>query len=363
MQYVIIINIFVVVLAYFSKYNYTKSLFKVAFLIIFLTTALRFNFGTDYMNYYKAFNIVKQSYSITSINFIYFDYERAWLILNYISKPIGFFGFIIILSAFLCYTYYALIKKYVAPKYYWLAIFIYVFTFDIMWIQFSALRQALAIAIFIHSVKYLNETENPVLYVLLIIIAGMFHTSAYFMLSFVIFKLKKIRESKIIGVVILTIFFGMMFYGTTYLPKFIEFTSFVSGERYIDLFDSELYISSVKITLIGSIAWSSLLFVLLYYSRFQQKNKKVFYYIASLYSLVYVLSQLVWLSDRIGYYFIALSTIVYPMIIQQEKRFFIRISLVGFFISFILYRFTTFFKLDWVISGYSEYNTIISEIF
>ena len=360
MQTVIIINILVVVLAYFSKNKQTRSLFKVAFLIIFLLTSLRFNFGTDYINYYKTFNIVNQSFSITSINFGYFDLERAWIILNYIFKPIGFFGFIIVLSAFLCYTYYALIKKYVDPKYYWLAIFIYVFTFDIMLVQFSAIRQALAIAIFIHSVKYLNEKRNRVLYILLIIIAGMFHTSAYFMLPFVVFTFKKIRESKIIGVVILTVFFGLMFFGNRYLSQLIEISSFLSGERYLVRFASEV---SSKITLIGSIAWSSLLFILLYYSRFQQKNRKIFFYIASLHSLVYVITPVVFLSGRIGYYFIALSTIVYPLIIQQEKRFFIRIGLIGVFITFILYRLTIFFKLDWVITGYSEYHTIFSEIF
>ena len=229
-----------------------------------------------------------------------------------------------------------------------------------MWIQFSAIRQALAIAIFIHSVKYLHEKENTARYILLIIIAGMFHISAYFMLPFLTFKIEKIRESNMTKMLIFTIFFVILFYGYTYLPQFIEFTSFLSGERYLDLFSEEI---DFKTTIIGSIAWSFLLSIILYYSKFQQEQKKIYFYIVSLYCMVYVFTPLVWLADRVGYYFIALSIIVFPLIIKQEKRIPIRNSLIVTFISFILYRLNVMFKLDWVINGYSEYNTIFPEIF
>ena len=360
MQIVIAINIFVVILAYLSQYNKSKSFFNLAFLIIFLTTAFRFNFGTDYANYHEIYNTIRQSNFINLISYDKLNIERGWGVLNYILKPIGFFGLIIVISAFLCYTYYSLIKKYVEPKYYWLAIFTYVFTFDIMWIQFSAIRQALAIAIFVHSVRYLNEKENTARYILLIIIAGMVHSSAYFMLPFLILKIEKIRENKKTQALIYAIFFGVMFYGKTYLSQLMELSSFVSGERYLGLFTTE---TNFITTITGSIAWSFLLFIILYYSKFQQKQKKIYFYIVSLYCLVYVFTPLVWLADRIGYYFIVFSIVVFPLIIKQEKRIFIRNSLLVTFISFILYRLTMILKLDWVIYGYSKYNTIFPEIF
>lgn len=360
MQTVIILNILVVVLAYIAKYKNTRLLFEVAFFIVFLFTALRFNFGTDYSSYYQTFNIISQSSNITSINFDYLDLEPAWAILNYIFKPIGFYGFIIVLSAFLCFTYYSLIKKYVDPKYFWLAIFIYVFTSDIMWIQFSAIRQALSIAIFIHSIKYLNEKKNPVLYILLIILAGLFHTSAYFMLPFVIFASEKIKESKLIGILILVAFWGLLFFGEMYLNQLIVLTSFISDDRYTSRFNREIDVST---TLIGSIAWGTLLFIVINYSKNHPQNKKNLFYFAALYCMVYVLSPLVWLAGRMGYYFAAFSIIAYPLIIQQEKRLLIRIGLLGVFVIFIFYRLAAFFKLDWVIKGYSEYHTIFLEVF
>jgi len=360
MQTVIILNIIVVILAYFARYKNTRFLFEVSFIIVFLFTALRFNFGTDYPNYNQIFKVVSQSYNITSIDFDNLLLEPAWAILNYIFEPIGFFGFIIVLSAFLCHTYYSLIKKHIDPKYYWLGIFIYVFTSDIMWIQFSAIRQALSVAIFIHSINFLYKKNNPIIFILLNLLGGLFHSSAFFMLPFVFFSFKKIKESKIIGIAILTVFLSFMFLGKTYLSQFIEISSLFTGDRYLSRFEVE---ATSKISLIGSIAWGILLVIVLYYSRLQQKNKKIFFYTASLYNMVYVLAPLFYLADRIGYYFAAFSVIVYPIIIQNEKRLLIRNGLVFIFLFFIIYRLNLFLKLIWVINGYSEYHTIFSETF
>jgi hypothetical protein len=78
--------------------------------------------------------------------------------------------------------------------------------------------------------------------------------------------------------------------------------------------------------------------------------------------MVYVLSPLIYLADRMGYYFVVFTIIVYPLIVMQEKRVFIRASLIIVFVSFTLYRLKAFFNLDWVINGYSEYSTIFPEI-
>lgn len=359
MQTVIILNILVIIIAYFARYRKTRFLFEISFFIIFLFTALRFNFGTDYEGYLESFNYIIKSHSIRSINFNSFLFEPAWAVLNYIFKPIGFFGFIIVLSAFICYTYYFIIKKYVDPKYYWFAIFIYVFSFDIMWIQFSALRQALAIAIFIHSVKYLNEKRNPVIYILLNLLGASFHTSAYFMLPLVIFSFKKIRNSKLLGIIILAIFWGILLEGHKLIPKLMELTAYISKDSYISKFEREI---STSITLIGSLIWGTLLMIIIYYSKYQKDEAKNLFYLSALYTLVYVFTPLVWLADRMGYYFAPFNIVVYPLIIYYEKRKFIKIGLIIFFIIFTLNRFIAFSKLDWVIDGYSQYKTILSTL-
>lgn len=360
MQTIIILNILVVLLAYFARYKNTRFLFEWAFFTIFLFTALRFEFGTDYSGYYKLFNTISFFSGINFIDYNQFRFEPGWLILNYIFKPIGFFGFIVVLSAFICYTYYSLIKKYVDPKYYWMAIFIYVFSSDIMWIQFSAIRQALSIAIFIHSVKFLNEKRKPVVFIAMNLFGGLFHSSAYFMIPLVVFSFKRIKKSKITGLILLAAFWGLLFFGDMYLSQIMELTSFISGDRYTSRFAFEIDTST---TIIGSIAWGTLLVIVIYYSRYQQEDKKNLFYLTALYSMVYVLAPLVWLAGRMGYYFAAFSIIVYPLIMQHEKNKIVKIGIFTIFAFFLLNRLTNFFELKWVIDGYSKYQTIFSEIF
>jgi hypothetical protein len=357
MQTVIVLSSFAVLLAYLSKYKNAKFLFEIAFLVIFILTAFRFNFGTDYPSYYQDFVSISKYSSLKDIVFELYSSEPAWVVLNFIFKPIGFFGFIIVLTAFLCYTYYSLIKKYVPPNYYWFAIFIFTFSSDIMWIQFSALRQALSIAIFVHSVKYLSEKNRPVLYVLLNLLGGLFHSSAYFMIPLVVFSHKKIRNSKIVGILIITVFWALLLVGEKYLNQMAMLTELLTGERYTNRLERETTSST---TLIGSFVWSSILMIVIYYVRKQSENVKNVFYLTSLHSMVYVLSPLIFLSGRMGYYFAVFSVITYPLILQSERNKIIKFGIYVIYIIFIIYRLFNFFELEWVVNGYSDYKTIFT---
>lgn len=357
MYAIIVLNIVAIFLAFLSKYRNSRFLFEFSFLLIFLFTAFRYNFGTDYSSYELSFNQISRFQNIGLIQYSQFSFEPSWTFLNYLFKPLGFSGFIIVLSAFICYTYYNLIKKYIYPQYYWLAVFIYVFSFDIMWIQISAIRQAFSISIFIHSIKYLNEKKNPIYYVLLNLFGGLFHSSAYFMLPLVIFSFDRIRNNKLTGIIILAVFWIVLFFGSMFLSNMIEITSFISGDRYLSRFEREIDVST---TLIGSIVWGALLAIVIYYTNLQKSINKVFFYITSLHSLVYVFAPLVWLADRMGYYFAVFSVISYPLIMQYEKNKLKKIVIISLFSVFLLYRFSNFLKLEWVIDGYATYSTIFN---
>lgn len=360
MEIIILLNIIVIILAYLSQFKKYQRLFDVSFLIIFLFTALRFNFGTDYINYHATFVRISDFNSITNIDFQLFNFEPSWAILNYIFKPFGFFVFIFFLSAFLCYTYYYLIRKHVSPDYYWLAMLIYVFSIDIMWIQFSALRQALAIAIFIHSIEYITEKKRPIIYIIMNIIGSLFHSSALFMLPLVIFSIDKIKKSKYTGFLIIILFWSLLIFGEMLIYQIIGITSVISGDKYQYTYSYE---NKPSITLIGSIAWGTLLFIIIYYSRIQKDNIKNLFYISSLHNMVYVVAPLVWLTDRMGFYFAVLNIIVFPYIMQSEKNRKIKLIILIIYFLFLMNRFYSFLKQDWFIAGYSDYSTILPEIF
>lgn len=355
---VIVINVFVELLAYLSKYKNTRIFFKVAFIIIFFYTAFRYGFGRDYYNYLNNFNELYNYSVINTINFDSFRSEPAWVILTFLFKPIGFYGFIIVLTAFFCYTYYSFIKKYVVPKYYWFSVFVYAFSFNIMWIQLSAIRQALSIAIFLLSIKFLNEKRNPLKFLALILLAGLFHTSAFLLIPLVVFSFERVKKSNKIGIYIFAVFLILLIFGESLRSNLITITEFFTGNRYISRFNVE---TTVSTTLIGSVFWLTQLLIVLYYARFQSPNTKLLFYLNSFFFLTYVLSPLVWLSGRMGYYFAPFSIVVYPKIILYEKNNIVRYSIFAFLSLSIIYQLYSAFNNDWIYSGFSNYITILSQ--
>lgn len=357
MQTILLLSSLAVFISFFARFKQTKHALELSFLIIFLFTALRYNYGTDYLSYFNIFEEAIEYSSIFSIEFDNFNSEPFWIIICYLFKPIGFYGMIMVITAFFCYTYYSLIVKYVPQKYFWLAVFIYVFFYNIMLIQFSAIRQGLSIAIFINSLKYLVDNKKPTKYIFSILIAGFIHSSAFFMLVFVIFFIPKVQKSKSIGYFILLSFFILLLFGQliyNYIPQFlIVFT----GDRYIGWFESDI---DSMTTIQGSILWTVLIFIVIIYSRFQSDTIKILFYLCSIFFLVYPLTVLAFLSDRMGYYFAPLCIVVFPYILTTEKNKIRRALLLGFFLIFVLYNFFKFFTLDYVIEGYSNYQTIFS---
>jgi hypothetical protein len=226
-----------------------------------------------------------------------------------------------------------------------------------MWIQFSAIRQALSIAIFINSITYLHDKRSPVKFIGLNLIGGLFHTSAFLTLPAVLFSFKKIKKSNIVSIIIFILFFGILLFGEKLMPQLIEITTFFTGDRYLSRFNVETEVST---TIIGSIFWALQLSIVLFYARKQPESRKLLFYFCSLSYLIYVLSPLVWLSGRVGYYFFPFSMVVYPLIVQQEKNKLIKYGVAVFFIFAVLYNLTSSLTLDWVIEGYSEYQTIFA---
>ena len=151
MSFIVTTNIIIIFLGYLSKSRKLSYLYELSFIMIFMITAFRFDFGTDYLNYYHMFYQISSSSNL--IDLIYtFNLEYGWLLLNYLFKELGFFTLIVFISGYLTFVYYYLIKRYVHRHYYWLALFIYLFYSDIMLIQLSALRQAISISLFMISI-------------------------------------------------------------------------------------------------------------------------------------------------------------------------------------------------------------------
>ena len=84
MQTIIFLNILVIFISYFARYKHVKYALELAFLIIYLFTALRYNYGTDYSHYHEIFNDIAAYRNIFSINQANFAVEYGWMIVCYV---------------------------------------------------------------------------------------------------------------------------------------------------------------------------------------------------------------------------------------------------------------------------------------
>ena len=200
---VAILNIFVVFFAYQARHKRTEFFLKVSFGLIFLFLALRYNYGNDYSAYLKGFLEVNR---VETIDYFdkYWHFDPGWIFLCRIFGPFGFFAMMAVLALFNCFVYYRFIRKYVPPAYYWFAVFFYVFNPYFMLVHSSAMRQSLAISLFIFSIDYIYK-KDALRYFLCIGLAALFHTSALVLLPIYLLGVFDWKINKITAVSIFSL--------------------------------------------------------------------------------------------------------------------------------------------------------------
>lgn len=165
-----VLSILLVGIFYRNKYSLALS-----FLILTVFFAIRYEFGPDYPEYLRHFYL---SIDGDLQDALYYDrFEDGWVILCRLCKPIGFFGMVIVLTVFENLVLYYLFKKYVPPKWYWLALFCYLFSTTLCLTGLSMMRQFLAMCVCLLAFD-LAVRKKIIFSLALVFLAGQFHTSA-----------------------------------------------------------------------------------------------------------------------------------------------------------------------------------------
>ena len=131
------LNIIVVSMAYFARIEKYRYLLAWAFALLAIVLGIRYGYGNDFFSYKYMFD-----HGYPEQGFIE-DVEPGWLLLNILFKPLGFSAMVFFLTCIEHLMIYDLIRRYVSPNYYWLALFIYLFNPWFMLIGLSMMRQFL----------------------------------------------------------------------------------------------------------------------------------------------------------------------------------------------------------------------------
>ena len=350
---VIILGILSVFFAFLAQKKKLRFGLKVSFLLIFTFLALRYNYGSDYMTYYKDFFVIN---SYPSINFFdkSFHYEAGWLFLCRVFSPFGFFSLVIVLAAFNCIVYYWFIKKYVPTKYYWLAVFLYVFTPGFMLVQASAMRQSIAIALFLISVPYIFK-KKPIHYFVLIGIAYLFHASALILIPIYFIGIFNWKINTKMGFVIFLLFLFLFTYGNLLLTQFNNLLS-LYFQQYETYSGTGADINSG----LGVIFLSIIMIFLIFYSHFQNKEVDILFKLAILGFMFIPAGLQISMFSRIGMYFTPVTIAVYPSVVMKINKILLKRLFSFFIILFTLYTFIMFLTTGVFAEGFKSYQTIFS---
>ncbi|HLQ96194.1 MAG TPA: EpsG family protein [Pseudogracilibacillus sp.] len=167
---------------YFWKINivYYRFYIVISLLIPSIFVGLRYKVGTDYETYVIIYNKVNQ---LTYIEFLNTNnYEVGFFTLEKLSHWVGDVQFLFFLSSFLTllFLYFAL-KQYIGKLSITLGYILYIFT--VFPDSLNAVRQQLAIAIIVFSLKYIFE-KKLIKFIIYVFLASTFHITAIIVIPF-----------------------------------------------------------------------------------------------------------------------------------------------------------------------------------
>ncbi len=188
-----IIFLYLITSQFKSKAKGRHVFFVITCLLVILFQGFRsFNVGTDLASYLPSFQRMGQS---DFTNLTYLNYEAGYVVLNKILFRIGLDtrGFLIAISAIIQVPIFYTISRYSENP---LLSVLWYFSFGNFLMTFSGLRQSIAMALCFAGYVFIKN-KNVFLYLLIILFASTFHTSALFCLLlyplyFVNFDKKKI---------------------------------------------------------------------------------------------------------------------------------------------------------------------------
>lgn len=353
----IILGLFSVLFAYLAKYKNTQWGLKFSFTLIFLFLALRYNFGNDYKTYLDAFIEISKYDDISLYDNIQ-GFEIGWVYSNWLFRPFGFFAMTAVLALFNCVVYYHFIKKYVPVRYYWLAIFIYIFYPEFMLIHSSAMRQSIAIMLFLFSLDYLYK-KDAIRYFLCVGFASLFHFSAIILFPVYLLGISNWKINKISGIILVatfvSLFVSLSLYPDALLSPYMKQFINIYFEKYATYEDA-----GVLSTGLGYLYALAMLILILYFERLQNRENALVFKLAIIGFILMPLNMLIVLFGRLGMYFAPATLIAYPIIFKNLKRPPIKVMYLTILLVFISYKFFQFFYSDIYKDYYGTYQTIFS---
>lgn len=308
--------------------NRRKWLFYILVLlppILFAT--IRYNIGTDYESYWYYY--IGNNYSS--------EYEPLFQLINYISRYIfhDFYG-VLLICAILTYGFIlaSLIKLKEDVS---IAIGLWVYYCYYYVASFNVMRQMLAVSIVLYATILLSENKK-IKFIILVIIASMFHSSAVLAFAFLLLNGALKVKSKYWMVLLYIGTIGLMFGGGYLLNSLSsilgEYSKYITNTNSIISFSYML--DKLPTFLIIAIP------IIIYLKYYRNDSKYDLFCVCGLFSAVILIMgyHFNWF-QRVMYYFDIMQVPIVAIIVKRVKlvqnRVIVKILVIGFYLFYFWY--------------------------
>ncbi len=324
----------------------------ISFGILIVFAILRYDFGNDYMNYYKFFKEIKAGSSA-------FANEPMFPLLVKLCP--NYYIFIAVTSIFTIIPIYYLIKNYVVDNYKGLAVLIYCINPYLFLLSLSSIRQMLALSFFIIAIHY-SKKHKIIPYLIFIFLASMCHMSAIILFPlYLIANDNKVNRIQVIAVVMLLL---ILLFGNDAFERLLQY-----GLNFFDNINYNVYSTrggnTLRATLLSAI-W--FIYIAININKLSG-NTLMFAKLSLVCSIFGMLAYKISMFGRIGMYFEIFFIISIPMIMYQNnialrkdgKLFYLANKYILPMLMFTVYilRYYSFFTNPmW--ESFREYHTILT---
>lgn len=340
------VHIILLLILFFTIPDLNKKLpfWIFSFLILFLFSAIRYDFGPDYLTYYNIFNAIHDGVSSWGQNDWLYNLLNLWI-------P-NFYLLIALLSLFYTFVIGSLIRRNLKVKEYWFSIFILLINPYLFLVHQSSIRQTIAICIVIISINHVIK-KNLVKYSLLIMIATGFHASAIIVFPvYFLLNEKKITQKKkvFIFVGVITLLFTPVFDLLAY--RLLEYLP----SHYKFYYEQGLQ-NTIRATLISSVYF----FVVLFNINKLQGREIIYGKLSLIATVLSILAMKISMITRIGMYFDIFLIVTLPQIFSIIEKKSYKYILMVLLMLIYFFRYYSFFTDPVWSKYYGVYKTILNQ--
>lgn len=360
---VIIVSLLAILFTHLESQGRLKNGMAIGFVLVTIIAAIHYDYGNDYMEYYRRYKTVSSTpFNLSEIFEDTVLLQPGWILINYLFTYFGgFFAMVAVLNIIQNYIYYRLIKDNVPSNLRVVSVAIYLCSSAFYLLNFSMMRQGLVVAIFASLWPWIMN-KKVIRVLICLFLSSFIHKTALVLLPFAFWGFVPVNKGKILSVIYVVLFFLLMTNTdliNSIMDKYMAVESFENYADYYGEFDNQRKYG------LGFILGIIPFIISLYYinkNKRADRNSLLIVSLSCVGAFINPFADVIQMAGRLGAYFSVFTIVALPLTYNAIPNDFIRKIAYFFWLVLLLYSYYMFFTNSVYAPYYKEFNTIFSQL-